>query len=562
MKNKKLYKYVILVVLLVVVGLLATKVIFFRIDLTDDKRYSISENSKNVLRAIDEQIDVDIYLTDADANLAKLKRSVNDMLDEFSAYSAKNINYRYIDPSEAPDERTRQEQFYQLEERGMSPITVSTRDGSGKVSQAIVFPWAEVSIGEGTLPVSLMKPTGMRSGEESVNAATEELEYNFIDAIRILGRESFDKIAFLEGHGELSEIETYSLSEHLSRYFQIDRGKIGNDASELQLYKAVIIAKPTEEFSESDKFVIDQYIMHGGKVVWLIDAIRYSTEELTKTGMSPAMPLELNLGDMLFRYGVRVEPAVVQDLQCLQMPVNVAMPGEPPIFEQVPYPYSPLLMTSPESPITKNLMNVKSDFPSFVQQVSIENGIEMQLLLASSPNSHVDMAPTNIDLRAIASIDPEKWINAQYAPVGVIMEGEFQSVFAHRQTPANLTNTLPRRDKSPRNQMIVVADGDIARNDVDYSSKKQIGIIPLGLDRTNGQVYGNASFLVNAILSMTDDQSLIELRNRTLKLRMLDKQKISTQRTAIQAMNVALPLLILAVFGGVFLTIRRRLYRK
>lgn len=142
------------------------------------------------------------------------------------------------------------------------------------------------------------------------------------------------------------------------------------------------------------------------------------------------------------------------------------------------------------------------------------------------------------------------------------MEGEFQSVFAHRQTPANLINTLPRRDKSPRNQMIVVADGDIARNDIDYSSKKQIGIIPLGLDRTNGQVYGNASFLVNAILSMTDDQSMIELRNRTLKLRMLDKQKISTKRTAIQAMNVALPLLILAVLGGVFLTIRRRLYSK
>lgn len=562
MKNNKLYKYVILVAMLVAVALLATKVIFFRIDLTDDKRYSISESTKNVLRGTDKDINVDIYLTDADANLAKLKRSVNDMLDEFSAYSAKNINYRYIDPSEAPDERTRQEQFYRLEERGMSPITVSTRDGSGKMSQAIVFPWAEVSLGKDTLPVSLMKPTGMRSGEESVNAATEDLEYNFIDAIRILGKKNFDKIAFLEGHGELSEIETYSLSEHLSRYFQIDRGKIGNDASILKPYKAIIIAKPTEEFSESDKFVIDQYIMNGGKVVWLIDAIRYSTEELTKTGMSPAMPLELNLSDMLFRYGARIEPSVVQDLQCLQMPVNVAMQGEPPMFKQVPYPYSPLLMTSPESPITKNLMNVKSDFPSFVQQVSMENGIEMQLLLASSPNSHVDMTPTNIDLRAIASIDPEKWINAQYAPVGVIMEGEFQSVFAHRQTPANLTNTLPRRDKSPRNQMIVVADGDIARNDIDYSSKKQIGIIPLGLDRTNGQVYGNASFLVNAILSMTDDQSMIELRNRTLKLRMLDKQKISTKRTAIQAMNVALPLLILAVLGGVFLTIRRRLYRK
>jgi len=255
-----------------------------------------------------------------------------------------------------------------------------------------------------TLPVCLMKPTAMKSGEQSVNAAIEELEYNLIEAINILGKKNFDKIVFLEGHGELSELQTYSIMEQLHKYFQIDRGTLADDASALKDYKAVIIAKPTKPFSESDKFIIDQYIMNGGKVIWLLDAVSYSASELSKSGISPVMPLDLNLNDMLFRYGARLEASVIQDMQCLYMPINVATVGEPPIFEQMPFTYYPLVMTSPENAITKNLMNVKTDFPSFVQQVSLENGIVMDVLLATSNASHVDMAPTNIDIRNIAII--------------------------------------------------------------------------------------------------------------------------------------------------------------
>ena len=218
-------------------------------------------------------------------------------------------------------------------------------------------------------------------------------------------------------------------------------------------------------------------------------------------------------------------------------------------------------MTSPESPITRNLMNIKADFPSFVQQVSIENGIDMQILLATSGASHVDMAPTNIDLKSMAKIVPEKFVNAQFVPVGVLMSGRFESVFRHRQAPQNLKNLPPRKDNSVKNKMIVVADGDIIRNEIERSKAGQVGIVPLGLDRNTGQSYGNANFIVNAVLSLTDDDSLIALRNRTIKLRMLDKQKITSDRVFWQTINVLLPIIILVIFGAVYITLRRVRYK-
>ncbi len=562
MKNRQTYyKYVLAVVLIAVVGLFATKIIFFRIDLTEEKRFSITKASKDILRKIDNPISVNIYLSEADANIAYLRNAVADMLDEFSAYANHNISYRYINPANASSDKERNDNFRRLEERGLSPITISTRDAQGKMSQTLVFPWAEVMLDGDTMPVNLMKPTAMKTGEASVNAAIEELEYNFIEMINILSKTHFDKIAFLEGHGELSEIETYSIMEQLRMYFQIDRGTLADDASILAPYKAIVIAKPTKPFSESDKYIIDQYIMNGGKVLWLLDAVNYSSSELSKSGISPVLALDLNLNDMLFRYGARLEAAVVQDLQCLYMPINVATVGEPPVFEQMPFTYSPLLMTSPENPITKNLMNVKADFPSFIQQVSLENGINMEVVLATSNASHADMAPTNIDLKNIANINPEQFINAQFLPVGVVLQGEFESVFKHRKAPQNLVNLLPRKDKSAKNKMIIVADGDIIRNEIEQSKAGQIAIVPLGLDRNTGQSYGNSTFIVNSLLSITDDDALIQLRNRTIKLRMLDKQKITSDRVFWQLINTILPVLILAVFGAGYLYFRKKRYR-
>lgn len=544
-------------VVAILLVLFATKVLFFRIDLTQEKRYTISQNSKNLLKNLNQPLKINIYLGQADINIAKLKNAVNEMLDEFSAYSSKPLSYKYINPSNAVSDKERLKNYDELENRGLTPITISVRDSQGKISQQIIFPWAEVISEKDTLPVCLMQPTGRLSGEESVNAAIEGLEYQFIDAIRILTKKDFQKIAFLEGHGELTEIDVYFAQESLRKYYQIDRGVLGDDASEINDYSAIIIAKPVEQFSESDKFIIDQYIMNGGKVLWLLDAVQLSGEELAKNGVSPVVPLDLNLTDMLFRYGIRVEPSVVQDLQCVQTPINVALPSEPPHFETVPWTYSPLLMTNPYHPITKNLMNVKAVYPSFLSQVSVENGIKMETLLQTSNSSRFDMAPTTIDIKTLVQNKPDEYFTMSFIPVAVIMEGEFESVFAHRQPPQNLKNFLPRKDKSVKNKMIVVADGDIIRNEVNRSQDGSVGILPLGFDRVTGQTYGNNNFIINALQYLTEDEQWIELRNRTIHLRLLNKTATTTYRTFYQIVNVVVPIALLALFGIIFLSIRK-----
>ena len=543
-------------IIAVCVVLFATKTLFFRIDLTEEKRYTISQNSKNLLKNLNKPLKINIYIGQADVNIAKLKTSVNEILDEFSAYSSKPLIYKYINPSNAASERERMKNYDELENRGMTPITISVRDSQGKISQQIIFPWAEIIAENDTVQVCIMQPTGRLSGEESVNAAIEGLEYQFIDAIRILTQKEFQKIAFLEGHGEFSELETYYAQESLNKYFQIDRGVLGDDASVIKDYSAIIIAKPTEKFSESDKFIIDQYIMNGGKVLWLLDAVQLSNEELSKSGVSPVVPLDLNLTDMLFRYGVRVEPSIVQDMQCVQIPINVAMTGETPHFEPVPWTYSPLLMTNPYHPITKNLMNVKATYSSHLEQVSEENGIKMEILLQTSNGSRADMSPTQINVKTLVQNKPEEYFIMQYIPVAVAMEGEFESVFARRQTPQNLQNILPRKDKSAKNRMIVVADGDIIRNEIDRS-QGSIGILPLGLDRLTGQTYGNNNFIINALQYLTEDEKWLELRNRAISLRLLNKTAITSYRTFYQFINIAIPLVFLLLFGGIFLSLRK-----
>jgi ABC-2 type transport system permease protein len=279
---------------------------------------------------------------------------------------------------------------------------------------------------------------------------------------------------------------------------------------------------------------------------------------MSKSGLSPVYPLELNLADMLFRYGIRVEPSVVQDMQCILTPVNVALPTEPAHFEQVPFPYYPLLMPSPYHPITKNLMQVRAEFPSYLTQVSADNGIEMEVLLITSNASRADAAPTNIDLKTMVQSKPDEYFYMQYAPIAVAMEGCFESVFARRLSPKNLVNLQERKDNSAKNKMIVVADGDIIRNEIDKSKKGTIGIVPLGLDRLTGQTYGNASFIVNALQYLTEDYSWLEMRNRAIRLRLLNKLTITQHRVFWQTANIIAPLLLLGLFGGGFVLLRKK----
>jgi len=549
---------------LIYICLLALSIISFfyfsRIDLTSDKRYSIAEQTKNLMGEIDSPIKVTVYL-DGDLNpgFQRLKNSTAELLDELSVYSNKSISVKFENPSLAETPQKREKKYAELEAQGLTPTAVYERDKEGKSIQKIIFPWIEISYKGKKIPVCLLKNIRENSGEENLNISIENLEFEITDGIRRLVNTEVSKIAFIEGHGELSEPETYDICKALSRYFQIDRGVLGSNADVLSNYKVVIIAKPTKPFSESDKFIIDQYIMHGGRVLWLIDGVRISKENLSTTGLSPAMELDVNLNDQLFRYGVRINPVLLQDVQCASVPVNIAAANATPQFEPTPWYFAPLLLTSPEHPVTRNITEVRSEFCSGIDLVGDNKQVNYQLLLATSDNTHVVGTPTTIDLSQKPKANDKAYFNLGYVPVAVAMEGIFESDFANRMTPKGLTNTLPIKQKSLKTRQIVVADGDIIRNEI---TAKDSTTIPLGFDRYMNQQFGNKEFIQNAVLYLADNDGWMQLRSRTLKLRLLNKKITNKDRITWQLANVLIPLSLLLIFGISYQIIRKRKYTR
>lgn len=549
---------------LIYICLLALSIILFfyfsRIDLTSDKRYSIAEQTKNLMGEIDSPIKVTVYL-DGDLNpgFQRLKNSTAELLDELSVYSNKSISVKFENPSLAETPQKREKKYAELEAQGLTPTAVYERDKEGKSIQKIVFPWIEISYKGKKIPVCLLKNIFGNSGEENLNISIENLEFEITDGIRRLVNTGVSKIAFIEGHGELSEPETYDISKSLSRYFQIDRGVLGNNPAILDNYKVIIIAKPTKPFSESDKFIIDQYIMHGGRVLWLIDGVRIARENLSTIGLSPAMELDVNLNDQLFRYGVRINPVLLQDVQCASVPVNIAAANATPQFEPTLWYFAPLLLTSPEHPVTRNITEVRSEFCSGIDLVGDNKQVNYQLLLATSDNTHVVGTPTTIDLSQKPKANDKAYFNLGYVPVAVAMEGIFESDFANRMTPKGLTNTLPIKQKSLKTRQIVVADGDIIRNEI--TAKDSI-TIPLGFDRYMNQQFGNKEFIQNAVLYLADNDGWMQLRSRTLKLRLLNKKITNKDRITWQLANVLIPLSLLLIFGISYQIIRKRKYTR
>ncbi|WP_163628442.1 gliding motility-associated ABC transporter substrate-binding protein GldG [Paludibacter sp. 221] len=552
---KNIYKNIIPVfatLILVVVS----SFFFFRVDLTSDKRYSIAPQTKLLMQRVTEPMEVTVYLNgNLNPGFLRLRNATVELLEELAIYANRNITIRYEDVSLIESVGKRQEKFAELQAKGLTPAMLNERDKDGKIVQSIIFPWIVLSYNNRTLPVNLIKDVYGVSREESLNISIENLEFEVTDAIRQLILNDVRKIAFIEGHGELSEDDTFDISKTLSKYFQVDRGVLGDDASVLNPYKAIIIAKPTAPFSESDKYIIDQYIMNGGKVLWLVEGVKIAREELSATGVSPAIEMDLNLNDMFFRYGVRINPVLLQDVQSVNIPVNVAPAGESPQFEPMPWFYAPLLLTSYAHPVTRNIAEVKADFCSAVELVGENAGLSANLLLATSDNTHVVRTPATIDLNDLADVNEPDYFNMGYIPVAVSLEGVFSSAFANRMQPRGVGNLLPQRSQSVATKQIIVADGDIIRNEIAGNE-----IIPLGFDRYMNRQFGNKDFICNSVLYLTDEDGWMNLRSRTVTLGLLNKQLIKSKSTVIQTLNIVLPIVVLLVFGFVYQLIRKRKY--
>ena len=407
--------------------------------------------------------------------------------------------------------------------------------------------------------VTLLKNTRGLSGEENLNASIENLEFAFAEVLHLLQQTETPRVAFLEGHGETDEAHTYDLMVALSRYFQVDRGAIetADDAKInvhlLDQYKAIIIADPQTAFSDRERFVIDQYIMRGGSVLWAVNGVRFSEDVLQREGFTPVLALDLGLTDMLFRYGVRINPALVQDIQCLPIPVNVSSDPSQPNLQPLPWTYAPLLLTSQGSPITRNLGQVSSTFVSPIDAVGGDDGIEKRVLLATSTATKVTGTPAEVDL---SDMNPEAAdFKYQYVPVGVSLEGTFGSVFAHRMMPDGIISDEPIRKESKPTRQVVIGCGNILSNDVQKGQ-----VLPMGYDRYSQMQFSNRDVIVNAVLWLTDSEGLIALREKSVALRLLNDKRAHEQRTQVQLISTVSPVAILALIGGIIWIIRKKKY--
>lgn len=534
---------------------------FHRFDLTEDKRYSLSEETREILGDLDEIAYIRVYLEgDLPVGFSRLNRAIRELLDEFRVYAPQNLQYEFIDPVADPDPQIRRNLFNQLYGIGLQPTNVQVRAKDGSTIQKIVIPGAVISYEEADVAVNLLKNNPGLSGEMNLHQSIQSLEYEFISIIKTLGSDTIARVAFLEGHGELDAYQVGDITKDLANFYQVDRGVIGGRYGSLDAYQAVIIAKPVKAFSEADKFVIDQYIMQGGTVLWLIDPVQVSMDSLFM-GMTFALYNPLNIEDQLFRYGVRLNPRLVKDIQCHVIPVNKGLAGAQAQWEFSPWYYFPLLSPGNDHPVTRSLNMIKIEFGSDMDTVGEDPAVKKTVLLTTSPYSTVVATPAEINLRETERQPSQEEYNRSHLPLAILLEGNFTSVFTNRSTPeVKSQDPIRVSDISQSTRMIVMADGDIIRNEVIDSPNGPV-MIPLGFDQYTSQRFGNKEFILNAVNYLTDETGLISLRGREFRMRLLDRQRILEESDRWKVINTAVPVLLVIFFGAGVGMYRKRRYR-
>jgi ABC-2 type transport system permease protein len=505
----------------------------------------------NLLKQLDKDVMVKVYLGgDLTVDFQRLARATREMLDDVGRFSGASFTYELIDPIKQPQALT------DLKDFGLNAVPVFDTEADGRKTQFNIYPYAIFGMGDYQVSVSLLDNLSGRSGVENLNSSMESLEYKVVDAIRRLKTNETPSVAFLEGQSELDELDVYDITEALSQYFQVDRGVLGRDAHSLDNYKVVIVAKPRTAFSEKDKLILDQYIMRGGRVLWLVDAVNVTLDSLQHSSETVGLADDINISDMLFRYGVRINPELVQDVQSALIPVNVSQPGEKAQLEPMPWMFNPLLNTNLQHPVTRNVNVVKAEFVSSIDTVG-ENDVTKTVLLQTGRFSRRMPVPVFISLGMVRERPDQEAFNQSGIPVAVALTGHFQSLFANRPIPPGVdfsSDELMKNSKATR--MIVVADGDVIRNEVSQRHGAQPQIVPLGFDKLSHQVFGNKQFIVNAVNYLADDEGWMALRNRSYELRLLNREVLANRLTFWKWFNVALPLLLLLI--GLIIPLRRR----
>lgn len=556
-KNKKWFDILSLVIwlaLIILVNFIGSN-FFNRLDLTEEKRYTLNESSRERLENLDEVVFVRVYLEgDLPTEFRELRNATKEMLDDFRAYAGENIQYEFINPSESPDEKERVEVYQELTRQGLQYTNIRLQTGD-KMSEQIVFPGAILSFKGRETPIQLLKSQTGATEQQMITNSIQQLEYEFMSAIDKITSTYKKKVAFIEGNGELSALETADSKRALEEFYEVSRIKIDQNLDALEGQDAIIIARPDSAYDERDKFIIDQFIMNGGKVIWFIDPVFARMDSLRKSTMTMGLVLEHNLEDQLFHYGARLNGDLVMDIECINKPIVTGYIGNQPRQEMFPWFYEPLLSGNEAHPITQNLDRIKTEFVSTIESVAGDSVTSTPLLLTSEKSRTV-AAPTRISFNILR--EPPKYEMFTKGPLtaALLLEGKFTSVFTNR-LPRKLLDDdgINFKERSAPTKMIVVSDGDIIRNPI---SKLENKFFALGYDKYSQKVFGNREFVLNAVNYLCDDSGLLNVRSKNFKIRLLDQAKIDEDRTFWQVLNTLVPLVFILVFAIVFITIRKR----
>ncbi len=557
-KKRNLKSVFIIVAVLLVINLIGNS-FFHRFDLTKDHRYTLSQTSLDIIKQIKEPLSVKIYMEgDLPAEFRRLQQETKELLEEFQAYNS-NIVFEFVNPLENEDESMNN--IKALYMKGLTPVNI-TVDDKGKQSQEMVFPWAIAVYHNKEVNIPLLKNIMGASTTEKVIGSVQHLEYSIADALNKITKEKQKKIAVIKGNGEIEDIRIAKFllqireSYHIGPFTldSVAKNPIGTlDA--LKKYDLAVIAKPTEAFTDAEKQVLDQFVMNGGKSMWLMEQTTVEMDSLyNEAGATLAFPRNLNLNDMFFKYGVRINPDIVKDEYGSPIKLASGEQGSATQYQTFNWKFAPLVTPESKHPIVKNLGGIKFDFANPID--TLKNGIKKTVLLQSSKYSKKVGAPAEINLNSVTEeTSPNHYINTGNLPLAVLLEGNFNSAFQNRVL-AFKQNDFTATGKN--NKMIVISDGDIIKNQLD----KNYAPVELGFDQRSGNLYDNKDFLLNCVNYLLDDTGLINIRSRDLDLPLLDKDKVSENYSLTQVITIGLPILILGIFGVIFSFLRKRKYSR
>lgn len=528
----------------------------FRIDLTTDKRYSLSHVSMQIAGEIEQPVSIEFFLDgELEPGLQKLQREVFEKIAVLNSYSGKPIRLKVTDPYQIGNSEKRESLIEELYEKGIQPTSFRHQTEEG-VSTKLIFPGALVTMGDSEVAVNFLKYNQDFSHEYNFNHSVESVEFELINAFQKLMRTQKSTIAFLEGHGEFDQYQVLDFANSLSADFDVTRITTETLGKYADNFDILIVAGPKQPFEEADKFILDQFIMNGGKVMWLIDPVHVDADSLSSGFRTFAFPHDINLGDQLFRYGVRLNYELLQDVECAQIAVNTAPSGAPAQYTLHPWYYSPLLTPGDDHPLSRNLNRIFTEYVSSIDTTSENESLKKSVVLTTSPYARRVKSPSSVSLQNIDNPPARELFNESFIPVGVLIEGTFTSLFQNRMVEQMGFSTASVLNQSKPNKMVVFASAGMIVNKVNYTGTAP-QIQRLGYDRVANRTWGNTEFLMNTVFYLNDDRGIMQLRNRTVRLRLLDQVRLREEKAFWQWLNVILPLVLVSIFAMVYNFIRK-----